>query len=220
MHGHGHHTRPDFSRLSRVPRRVWVLLGVGLLVVLALLAWAAFALFGALWQGAGSLLDRGQGGIAQNAARIETVLPGARETLDRARVAAQVLAPEATQGFEVAKDILGQAALRAQTSTAPALPATDVPGEDIAGIPRHSLLVRTAYVSEAGGRQVAYTGRAPYAEVLEFYRRSLTKAGFTERVLAATPAAATVEYRQGARNLRLTLRDLGNGVTEAAIVER
>lgn len=217
---YGHHARPDFSRLSRVPRRVWMLLGVGLLVVLALLAWAAFALLGAIWQGAGGLLDKGQGGLAQGAARIETVLPGARETLEKAGVAAGVLAPEATQGMQMVKGILGQAASRAPTSAAPALPATDVPGEDIAGIPRHSLLVRTAYVSEAGGRQVAYTGRAPYAEVLEFYRRGLTKAGFAERVVAATPAAAIVEYRQGARNLRLTLRDLGNGVTEATIVER
>lgn len=221
---HGHYPRPGLSRLAQVPRRVWLMIGLGLLALLALLIWAAFALLGALWQGAGGWLDRGRQAGAAGVAQIETAVPGAREALDKARVAAAILAPEAVQGIEaavpVAREVLGQAGARAQSPTTPTLPATDVPGEDVAGVPRHPALVRIGYQAGPDGPQVTYAGRADYAEVLGFYQRSLASGGFAEQVLAATPGAATLQYRRDARSLLLTLRDRGNGFTEARISGR
>lgn len=216
------------SRIARVPRRVWVMLGLTALLLIALAVWAAIALLSHAWNTGNALLDRGGQAAAvlmpQAQQRIDAVAPELRDQIERGRAAIGAVAPETTRRLkEVVPDMAaaptaGTVAVLAGVVGA-AVVGEDVVGEDPASVPRHPALARTGYALTDAGRDVSYAGPVAFTDVLAFYRQPLVDAGFTERVIASSASNARLEYRKGERALMLTVTAKGDAASEVRIVE-
>ncbi len=238
------------SRLRRVPRKVWIMLVLALIVTSALAVWLAVMVISKAWNAGGDLLGRGQASVAAampNAQeRLQSLSPELGETLQKGRETVVALTPEeARRQLETMAPELQERLARGREALANAAPETarrleasiptiltagagavtgaiaaDVLGEDIAEIPRHPAFARTAYALVDDKRDVTYTGSLPFAQALAWYRQPLIDAGFSERVLQSSANATTAEYRRDARTLALTVAAANDSTSTVRIVER
>lgn len=177
--------------------------GLGLVILLAFLVWGVIA-------GAGFVTDRfpqwlagGKQIAAQSAQQAEKVFPGLKERVEG-------LVPPGL-GFKIEEWVPGAA-----------LPAQDVGGEDITGIPRFPGMVRVAFGVLEQKRSVAYKGEAGFAKVIAFYTREMAALKFTGQVTSASPTEETRVYASGNRRLALKFvktSRLGTEMTEVEVRE-
>lgn len=167
-------------------KRVLIALGAVSVLVLVLIVWAGFAVFGYVWRQAPALIEGGRGLATESVRRVDETLPGVKEKIEQA---APALSERARQWWP------GEAT-----------PGQDVGGEEIPGAPRYAGLVRVAYGLEAGKRSATYRGDAEYAAVLAHYQRELAALGFEDTVLAATAREDIREYRKAEQKLRVEIR--------------
>lgn len=161
------------AKVMQVRRRTWWWVGLGVMLVLGLLVWAAVALIGGLF-GQAQGWRAGLPGVAQETLttveqQVERVAPGARE--------------------KVAEW------LPALKPSAPAL--REVTGTDLAPVPRYPGLVRTYWHRE--GRQVSvhYEGHAEWAAVLDHYQRGFADLGYAHALQSASADAETHLWSRG-----------------------
>lgn len=102
------------------------------------------------------------------------------------------------------------------------IPAADVGGEDIAGVPRFPGLVRVSFETLDGKKKAGYKGRAELAAAVEFYGREMAALGFKKTVKSASAGGEIHEYAKGGRSLKFTFKSaavLGIATTEIGIEE-
>jgi hypothetical protein len=182
-------------RLFQVRRGTWIALGVGLVLLFVVLAWAAVALLGWFlgqardWMGAapGAVSDSAQGVLEQ----VEQVAPGVGEPL-REQLGALVPGLKAEER-----------------------PLRDVSGKDLGPVPRYPGLARTYWHRE--GRQVVleYEGKAEYAAVLEHYARGFASRGFAQSVQSANLEAETHAYTKAGERYLLKVAQKPRGRVSA-----
>ena len=151
--------------------------GIGIVVLLALLAWGAVAGIGFVWNNAPRWMEGGER-LAAEAVR------KARETL-----------PAVTD--QVAESAPGLARQIEGLVPGAALPAQDVGGQDLADIPRFPGMVRVAYSLAGQKRTVAYQARAEFGQVVAFYAREMAQRRFAGQVTSASLAEEIHLYRRG-----------------------
>lgn len=153
------------GRLLKISRRTVLLLSAGLLLVLALLAWAAISfagwLFGVVQQGTEAL----PGSLATVTSQAEKLLPEARETI--ASVLPALKSP---------------------------VPLREVSGNDPAPVPRYPGMVRVAWQAEDQGVQVRYQGPAALNDVLSHYAREFAAQGYRQEIISASASAERHRY--------------------------
>lgn len=184
-----------------VSKRVVIALVAAAVLALAFIAWAGFAVLALLWRQAPALVDSGRELATETVRKVDESLPGLKEKVEQA-------AP-------------GLSERTRQLWPGQVLPTQDVGGEDIAGVPRFSGLVRVAYVFEGGKRRVTYRSKADYAAVLAYYQRELAALGFEGTVLTATDQEESRQYRKANQRLHVEIRrhnQLAN-VVEVIIAE-
>lgn len=159
-------------RLSRVRRRTWVAVGVGLLVLVGLLIWAAVASIGWFFGQAQGLM-----GAAPEAVR------GAMEQAEQAVPGARVKLGEFVPAIK------------------PSQPRRDVSGTDLGPVARYPGLARTYWHREGKQVTIEYEGEADYAAVLDHYAKGFAAQGFAQTVQSAQPDAETHEYIRGAERV-------------------
>ncbi len=233
------------SRVRRIPRKVWIMLAVSMLVLFVLTMWLAVTVVTRSWNAGTAMLERGNTSISAALPgvqeRLQTLSPELAKMLGEGRDAVAIIAPEASRQLEAAAPQLQQELERGRQALALVAPgaaeqlesrmptlmkpgnravAVDVPGEDIAGLPRHPELARTGYSLAEEKRTVTYAGPVPFAEALAAYRGPLIAAGFNERILQSSTAGTTAEYRLGERTLLLTVTAQGAAASEVQIAER
>ncbi len=233
------------SRLRQVPRKVWVMLALTLLVTIALAIWLAVVVISNAWNAGGDLLGRGQASVAAaipNAQeRLQALSPELSKTLQDGRETVAALTPEARRQLEAVAPELQATLARGRETLATVAPETaqrleagipailtvgtaavaaDVLGEDIAEIPRHAALARSAYALVDGKRDVTYAGSLPFAQALAWHRQPLIDAGFSERILQSSATATAAEYRRDARALAVTVTANNQSSSTVRIVER
>jgi len=182
--------------LFQVRRTTWIALGMGLLVLLSLLIWAALALIGGLWGQAQNLA-----GVAPDALRaatravqeqVEVIVPGAREKL-------------------------GEFAPALKTEP----PPRDVSGTDVGPVARYPGLARSHWQREGREITVRHEGPADYAAVLDHYTRGFAARGYSQNLLSATPDAEQHEYLKDSDRIAFSLRRMPKGgvkVTTVAVL--
>lgn len=160
-------------RFFQVRRGTWIGVGVALMLLAALLVWAAIALmgwfFGQLRDWSATAPEAARDALATVERQAEQVAPGIREKVTE---------------FE---SILSPADR----------PRRDVSGTDFAPVPRYPGLARTFWHRE--GKQIAvhYEGRADYAAVLDHYLQGFAALGYTRETQSATPEAETHAWIKG-----------------------
>lgn len=159
-------------RLFQVRRRTWVAVGVGLLVLVGLLIWAAVALIGWFFGQAQGLM-----GAAPEAVR------GAMEQAEQAVPGARVKLGEFVPAIK------------------PSQPRRDVSGTDLGPVARYPGLARTYWHREGKQVTIEYEGEANYAAVLDHYAKGFAAQGFAQTVQSAQPDAETHEYIRGAERV-------------------
>jgi hypothetical protein len=170
-------------KLFQVQRRTWIGIGIGLLVLLGLLIWAAVALMGWLWGQSQGWMDKAPEAARGALSQVEQVIPGARESLGQFVPA---LKPEAE-------------------------PQRDVSGTDLAPVARYPGLARTDWQRE--GRKVAieYEGEADYATVLDHYTKGFAAQGFVQAVQSASRTTETHEFTKGRERVAMTIAQKTKG---------
>ena len=231
------------SRLRSVPRRIWILLALVLTAVCGLAIWLAVVVISHAWNAGGDLLGRGQASVAAAVPaaqeRLQSLSPDLDRTLQNGRETVAALTPEARRQLEAIAPELQEKLARGRETLATVAPETaqrlearipavlkpgaaaaDVLGEDIAEIPRHTALARSAYTLVDGKRDITYTGSLPFAQALAWYRQPLIDAGFSERILQSSATATAAEYRRDARTLAVTVTANNQSSSTVRIVER
>lgn len=159
-------------RLFQVRGRTWGAVGVGLLVLVGLLMWAAVAsigwFFGQAQGWMGAVPEAVRGAMEQ----AEKAVPGAREKLGEFVPAIK-----------------------------PSQPRRDVSGTDLGPVARYPGLARTHWHREGKQVTIEYEGAADYAAVLDHYAKGFAAQGFAQTVLSAQPDAETHKYIKGAERL-------------------
>lgn len=175
--------------IFRVRGGTWLALAIGMMVVLALLAWGVLSLFASLW-GQTQALTAGVPDVARSViGQVEQSIPGAREKLGEILPA---LKPEP--------------------------PPRDVSGTDIGPVPRYPGLARSYWHREGREITVRYQGRAEHAAVLDHYVRGFIAQGYTQNVLSATPDEETHDYLKGGERVSLTLAQSRDGKVKVTLV--
>ena len=169
-------------RFLQIRRGTWLAIAVGLMGLLVLFAWAAFAIFGWLWGQGKSLTEGAPEAVRIIASQVEQAVPGARETLGD-------LVP----------------ALK------PEPPPRDVSGTDIGPVTRYPGLARSHWHRDGREITVRYEGRADYPTVLDHYAKGFATQGYVQSVMSATPEAETHDYRKGDERVRFEITRLPQG---------
>lgn len=159
-------------RLFQVRRRTWVAVGVGLLVLVGLLIWAAVASIGWFFGQAQGLMGAAPEAVRGAMEQAEQAVPGAREKLGEFVPAIK-----------------------------PPQPRRDVSGTDLGPVARYPGLARTYWHREGKQVTIEYEGEADYAAVLDHYAKGFAAQGFAQTVQSAQPDAETHEYIRGAERV-------------------
>jgi hypothetical protein len=210
--------------LFNVRRSTWIKIGVSLLVLFALLIWAAVALIGALFGQAQNLVGGAPDAVRSTARvmleQVVAILPGAREKLG-------VLIPGADLGAAArgaiekvegvvpgTREKLGALvpALKPETQ-----PQRDVSGTDIGPVARYTGLMRTQWRREGASIVVVYEGKASYTTVLDYYTSGFTTKGFTQKIQSATSEAEAHEYQKGGEHFALNISQKPRGAISVRI---
>ena len=207
--------------LFRVRRSTWITVGVGLLVFLGFLIWAAMALIGWLWGQtqtlAGAAPDAVRGTARGVVSRVEEFVPGARAVLDQ--VAASV--PDARGALgRVTEQLPGASELLVGILAAskPEAPLQrDVSGQDLGPVARFPGLARTQWQRAAEGAVVDYEGKADYVKVLDYYAKGFVSAGFEQTVQSSTLEAETHQYTKNRERLTLKIAQKPKGLVGVRI---
>ena len=207
--------------LFRVRRSTWITVGVGLLVFLGFLIWAAMALIGWLWGQtqtlAGAAPDAVRGTARGVVSRVEEFVPGARAVLDQ--VAASV--PDARGALgRVTEQLPGASELLVGILPAskPEAPLQrDVSGQDLGPVARFPGLARTQWQRTAEGAVVNYEGKADYVKVLDYYAKGFVSAGFEQTVQSSTLEAETHQYTKNRERLTLKIAQKPKGLVGVRI---
>lgn len=176
-------------RFFRIRPGTWLAIAIGLMGLVVLLAWAAFALVAWLWGQGKSVPEGAPEAVRIIASQVAQAVPGARETLGE-------LVP----------------AMR------PEPPPRDVSGTDIGPVTRYPGLVRSHWHREDREITVRYEGRAEYVAVLDYYAKSFAAQGYTQSVVSATPEGESHEYRKGNDSVRFKIAQSAQGRVKATIV--
>ncbi len=189
---------PGFLGLQR---RTWIGVGVGLLVLIALLIWAVLALIGWLWGQtqslAGAAPEALQGTARSVLEQVKGLVPGAQGMLDQVK--------ERVPGVQSTLDQMKESIPGAREKLAewvPVLPPEtqplrDVSGEDLGPVGRPAELIRTQWQRAGGQVVVGYEGKAGYAKVLDHYAKGFSANGFKQSVELATQNEETHKYSKG-----------------------
>lgn len=176
-----------------IRRNTWIGLGVGLVVLLGLLIWAALALIswglGQAQNMAGNLPEAAKGVMQQ----AEAMLPGMREKLG-------VVVP----------------GLKSDESPVVA-PQRDVSGTDFAPVVRYPGLARTHWQRDGARASVGYEGKADYVAVLDHYTTGFAAQGFTQSVQSATTEAEWHDYMKGSERMRVNIIKKPGGVVAVRV---
>lgn len=174
--------RSLLGRLFNISRRTVLIVSALLLLVLALLAWAAISfagwLFGVAQQGADAL----PGSLATVTSQAEKLVPEAREAI------ASVL-----------------------PALKPATPLREVSGSDPAPVARFPGMVRVAWQADGGDVQVRYQGTAALSDVLAHYVREFAAQGYRQEIISAAANEERHRYRRGDSVFTLRFAAEGSG---------
>ena len=170
-------------------KNIFVVSGIGFLVLLTLLVWAVVA-------GVGLVSDH-----------LPRWLAGGKQLAVEAVHKAQETLPTVTGSTVIGKVAESAPGLARQFESlipGAALPAQDVGGQDLADIPRFPSMVRVAYSLAGQKKTVAYQARAEFGQVVAFYVREMAQRGFAGQVTSASPAEEIHLYQR--RNEQFAFR--------------
>ncbi len=201
---HAANFAPGFLQRNR---RSLIGLGIGLLVFIALLIWAALSLIGWLWGQTQSMagaapeaLRNATGGVME---QVKAFAPGAQGVLDQAKEAVPG-AHEMLAGFVPA-------------SKPEATLQRDVSGEDLGPVPRYSGFMRTKWQRTGEQTAVEYEGKGDYVKVLDYYANGFIAQGFSRFVQTASTEAETHEYAKGSERFSLSIAQKPKGVISVRV---
>jgi hypothetical protein len=198
LFAHAANFAPGFLQRGR---RTWIGFGIGLLVFVALLLWAALTLISWLWgqtQGlagtAPDLLRSTAGGVLEQVKAFAPSVQGALDQVKASVPGAQGILDQVRETVPGARDMLAGMvpALKPETAL-----QRDVSGEDLGPVPRYSGLMRTQWQRTGGKAAVEYEGKGDYVKVLSYYSDGFAAQGFSQSVQSAAVEAETHEYAKG-----------------------
>lgn len=180
--------------------------GIGLVLAVILAVWAFVA-------GVGLISEKLPHWISGAEKAGTAALGKAREALPLIEGKAGEFSPEIAGAF---------AGALKSVSPVEKIPAADVGGEDIAGVPRFPGMVRVSFKVLDGMRTVGYKGRAELAAAVDFYGREMSALGFKKAVKSASAGDEVHEYSKAGRMLGFSFKrtaSVGVVTTEIIISE-
>lgn len=184
--------------LSRVRRRTWIMIGLGVLALVAILAWAAITMLSWLWGQIPAMAESGRQAAGAAMEKVEQVAPGLKTQLGPLLDEAGLPGPESA----------GQQ------------PPGDVSGNDLPGLTRYSGLLMTYYAREAGRTELRYAGQGDFRTVLGHYASQFAAAGYAQEDLSATPEAERHRFVKAGDTLDFEIRKAGaDGKVEVILVD-
>jgi hypothetical protein len=185
--------------ILQVSRSTWIAVGVGLLCLFGLLAWAVIAVVGGLLGQAGNLAD-----ATPKTARV--VIEQAGRAIPALEQAERVI-PGVSQALEVWR-----------AATKPVPPPQDVSGTDPTSVARYPGLVRTHWSRDGQQIAVRYEGSADYAAVLREYATGFAKQGYSQNLLSASPDEEKHEYAKGSERIQFSIARGNKNTVKVGIV--
>ena len=215
---HAANFAPGFLQRNR---RSLIGIGIGLLVFVALLIWAALSLIGWLWGQTQSMagaapdaLRNATGGVME---QVKAFAPGAQGVLDQVKASvpgAQGMLDQAKEAVPGAHEML---AGFVPASKPEATLQRDVSGEDLGPVPRYSGSMRTKWQRTGEQAAAEYEGKDDYVKVLDYYANGFIAQGFSRFVQTASTEAETHEYTKGSERFSLSIAQKPKGVISVRV---
>lgn len=184
--------RPDqamkaLSTLGRIGARVWLVIGLVVVVLLGLTAWAGIALLSWLWGQVPMATEAGRRIAGEAATQIERTAPGLKDQIGQ-------WVPGVTEATD--KFLVDPAAQSVER---------DVSGTDIGPVPRFTGLARSHFARREGFAEVRYAGAAAFDAVRDHYINGFATAGYAPEVIEATPESEHHRFAAGQEVIELWL---------------
>ena len=178
----------------------WIGVGVGLLVLIVLLIWAALALIGWLWGQTQSLAGTApeplQGTARSVLEQVKGMVPAAQGMLDQVKERVPRVKSSLDQVKESIPGAREKSAELAPALTPETLPQRDVSGDDLGPVRRPAGLIRIQWQRVGGQVAVAYEGKADYVTVLDHYTKGFMAHGLKQNVESATAECGNAQVFQ------------------------
>lgn len=157
--------------------------------------------------------------VAEAGAVVTEPLADASAELAAKAAAAATLAGAAALAGQEAGAIAerGRAALDGAIGALAPLPTADVAGEDPPGFERLPGFVRTAYRRGDGGAMATYLGAGSQADVMDFHRKALERAGYAPIVQASDERSTAIEFRKDGQTLWVLTKAEAGGRTRVEL---
>jgi len=175
-------------RVLGVRRRTWIGIGIGFLVLLGLMTWAALALLAWLWGQASEWRANAPEIARQTVEKADQVVPGLKQKVGE-------LVPW----------------------LASEKPPRDVSGFDLGPVPRYPGLVRNQWSGDGRRVTVAFEGRPEYPAVLDHYVRGFRERGFAQSVESATPTLEKHLYVRANERYAFEIKRAERGTVQVRI---
>jgi hypothetical protein len=189
-------------RFLGIRKRVWIGIGLTLLVLMGLLVWALVASVSWLFGQAPGAAEAGKRAAGVAIEQVEKSVPGIREQVG-------VWIP----GVAGVAGGAGGAAGAAKAEAGIA----DVTGSDIGPVARFAGLPRDSFMRQGESTIVRYVGKADYAAVLGHYAQGFAAAGYRQEVLAATRQSEHHRYVSGTQSIEFLLTGKADGQVEVEL---
>jgi hypothetical protein len=175
-------------RLRAVRKRTWVLAGLAIVAILAVVAWLAVAIVSWGWSQVPVLPASGRQAATAALQQVEQVAPGLKSGMD------QLIDETCPAGKEAAE-----------------WPAREVSGTELPGVERFPGFVRTRYGREKHRIELRYLGDGDIRTVLDHYTSQFVRAGFVQEVLNATPEFERHRFGKTGGVVEFEIRQSGKG---------
>jgi len=196
-------------RFKQIRTRTWLMLGAGVLGLIALMVWAAIAILSWLWSQAPTVTSVGRfaDGVVMQA---EQVAPGLREQAEQWLPSG--LREQAEQWVPTGvKEQAGKWLPGLGTD----LPEKDVSGNDVGPVSRYPGLVRSHFsAGEESVLEVGYVGHAELEAVLAHYVQGFAAVGYDQEVISATPEGEQHRFQRGQEAINVELMRRTGGLLE------
>jgi hypothetical protein len=154
-------------QLKSIRKRTWVMAGLAVAVILAIMVWLAIALLSWGWGQLPALADSAKQAASATMDKAEQAAPGVKARLEPWLDASGLPVPRKAGDW----------------------PSRDVSGIELPGIERPAGFVRTHYARDKHRIDLRYVGQGDFHEVLSHYTTQFRQAGYAHEIVSATPAA-------------------------------
>jgi hypothetical protein len=198
-------------RIFSIGKGTWIAVGIGILVLIALIIWAGISALSWLSGQAPAAAETGKRLASVVLGQVEQAIPGVREKIE------QVIPEVKNQLEDAVPGVKERVGIWLPDPAEKEAAPRNVSGTDVGPVSRVPGLARENFQRDERGMTVGYARRADVQHVLNHYALGFGAAGYRQAVISATRDAEHHRYTKGEDLVELRVTGKPSGKIEVEI---